>query len=285
MTKNSISKNDKGSNVKVKIKSKKGILMGVLVGLVILLILGLGVSLFFLWQSESKEKSIIKCDCDDICAAKVEECREDCEDSSKSDNDSDDEEEEDVSQDEECETVDGVGGYTLDLGSDGSLEVPEGWYVNHIVSDYDISPDELIDIVDSDYGGGIYESGMYPVYREFQLHLTNGRSDIIIDTDYSFISGPYGIEPSSLPDGYEVVEEPVGDESGFARFFTGEEYSYEIIYTCDDEMMCGDYSVLSGDPNSTEFVFRGNNSDLSTADQLFGELFIDGRDFDTTLGD
>jgi hypothetical protein len=88
-----------------------------------------------------------------------------------------------------------------------------------------------------------------------------------------------------MSDGYEVVEEPAGDDPGFARVYAGEAYSYEIIYTCDDEMMCGDYSVLSGDPNSTEFIFRGNNSDLSTADQLFEELFIDANSFDTSISD
>lgn len=180
---------------------------------------------------------------------------------------------------EECTVGTELPSYMLDLGDSGGITIPEGWYVSRFVSDYEINPDALIDVLPVPYNGGWYQ-----IHEATLIEITNNASTITMSSSHTMMLGAFGAEMGPMEAGYVVFLEPgVGDpdRAGGARKLDGTEYTYELIYTCDDPVMCGDYGVVSGEIPYDRFFFEGAAEDLSTADDLFEEAFVDGG-FDAT---
>ena len=186
---------------------------------------------------------------------------------------------EEISEEDECECEECLSctehpSYTLDIGDSGGITVPEGWYVSKFVSDYELSPDELIAVLPVPQNGG-----WYPIHESTLIELTNDTSVITMSSSETMMLGAFGAELGPMESGYTVFLEPgIGDpdRGGGARKLDGTEYIYELVFTCGDPVMCGDYGVMNGEIPYDRFTFEGAAGDLSTADDLFEEAFVDG---------
>lgn len=165
--------------------------------------------------------------------------------------------------------------YVLNLGDTGHITIPQGWHVSLITSDYTVSPDDLLSLLPEPQN-----SGHYPIHQATEIELTNDVSTITISSNESMIMGPFGAESSPLEDGYTVFAEPTGgwsDQAGGARRLADDgRYYYELIWNCDEPPVCGDgYAVINGEVPLDLLVFEGSDEDLSIADGVFIEAFVE----------
>ncbi len=161
--------------------------------------------------------------------------------------------------------------YTLKLGDEGELSVPQGWYVSKIISKTDDLSKEVKDTHNL--------TGVWPIHYGTEVVLSNDRSQVNIVRKPLVALGPIGFTcvPIDL-EGWEIVKESTSeDDYGAARKRKDGVWTYETFYLMDGCMEEDtEYGIL--DVSHQEgFTFEGDQNDLEIADELFIEAFIEDK--------
>jgi hypothetical protein len=161
--------------------------------------------------------------------------------------------------------------YSLKLGDEGELSVPQGWYVSKIISKTDPLSEEVKETHNL--------TGVWPIHYGTEVVLSNDRSQVNIVRRPLVALGPIGFTcvPIDL-EGWEIVKESTSENDyGVARKEQDGVWTYETFYLMEECMgQDTEYGLL--DVSHQEgFTFTGNEGDLETADELFIEAFIQDK--------
>ncbi len=179
---------------------------------------------------------------------------------------------EESAESEETEVVTEYPAYKVTLGADGMLSVPEGWYISSFYVGNEVSPDSLMSEMSFPASGGFI-----PVFTSAELKITDGVSTITVYRSKDYVLGPFGVAPGPMEEDYEVIIQPRGDNPGIARKQDGEKYILREIYRCQNEGLCGDYSMFSGSPEVEKVEFEGDEDSLDLATPIFKEAFLEDK--------
>ncbi len=158
--------------------------------------------------------------------------------------------------------------YTLKIGKNSSLTLPQGWRVTKVFGTYEnLTQSELQNIVKESH----MLDASIPIFKGAGVEISNGASTINLTQGALYVLGAVGFVPDSVPENWTIVQNPTSDKPsgvGFARYQEGSQYKYETIFVCDPIMCDGKFGHVST-PFGVNMTFTGSSADLLVADNFF----------------
>jgi hypothetical protein len=175
----------------------------------------------------------------------------------------------------------------LDI-NDGYVNIPTGWTVDAVVSEYRNLPNT--ELQEACPGGS---GGVWPIHERSGITIKREEATIHLEKNPIFAKGGIGGVSTPLAEEYEVVLEPIEfmdiedlnrDMFGYARKEEGGVYYYHLIvknenYDPDAEdgsIGSAQYFDMSmGLNDMAEMRFSGDEAYLETADSVYEEACVD----------
>lgn len=236
-------------------KEKKSGLIYFAMGILVIMVLGLGVAVAFLIIQNKDSYQMSE---DEETEASVDDSEDTDEESTR-----------------------------LDI-NDGYVNIPVGWTVDAVVSEYRNLPDsELQEACPSGM------SGVWPIHEKSGITIQRDEATIHFEKNPLFAKGGIGGVSTPLAEEYEVILEPIEfmgiedlnrDMFGYARKEEGGVYYYHLIvknenYDPDAEdgnIASNQYFDMSTGLNDmAEMRFSGEEAYLETADSFYEEACVD----------